>query len=245
MVRFFTKKQWDPKFQVSALYSYMFPPATTDDGNLILDFWMENSTISVPVQNRLQLLHFQSLLQFFWCCSCPSFHHFPSIFTIFVVVVTKKPMPQDSHFHIHGDARCLENLLALNGDLTGTSFLSHLWDDKAFRNREFLKRQTFILGYLFGYVGFWWILVHRFMWRFLVSLHRCWRSCLTFDCSMRAILPVSDSHQTCQERSDFKQFVSTESFPRWMVSIGFTVYRSFWGFPHAIGGLDSGQIVNC
>ena len=36
----------------------------------------------------------------------------------------------DSHFHIHGDARCLENLLALNGDLTGTSFLSHLWDDK-------------------------------------------------------------------------------------------------------------------
>lgn len=52
-------------------------------------------------------------------------------------------MPQDSHFHIHGDARCLENLLTLNGDLTGTSFLSHLWDDKAFRNREFLKRQTF------------------------------------------------------------------------------------------------------
>ncbi|CAL1168547.1 unnamed protein product, partial [Cladocopium goreaui] len=36
----------------------------------------------------------------------------------------------DSNFNIHGDAKCLENLLALNAELTGTSFLSWLWDDK-------------------------------------------------------------------------------------------------------------------
>jgi hypothetical protein len=37
---------------------------------------------------------------------------------------------EDSNFNIHGDAKCLENLLALNAELTGTSFLSWLWDDK-------------------------------------------------------------------------------------------------------------------
>lgn len=36
----------------------------------------------------------------------------------------------DSNFNIYGDAKCLENLLALNMELTGTSFLSWLWDDK-------------------------------------------------------------------------------------------------------------------
>ena len=134
----------------------MFPHTSTDDGKLNLAFWKENSTISLPGQNRLQLLHFQSLAVFFDVAAV-LVHHLPLHFSPFLVAVPTEPvgyqktMPQDSHFYIHGDARCLENLLALNGDLTGTSFLSHLWDDKAFWNPGFLKRQKFMLGCLLGY----------------------------------------------------------------------------------------------
>lgn len=37
---------------------------------------------------------------------------------------------QDSDLKIHGDAKCLENLLVLNEGLTDTSILAWLWDDK-------------------------------------------------------------------------------------------------------------------
>lgn len=61
---------------------------------------------------------------------------------------------------------------------------------------------------------------------------------------MRAILPVSDSHQTCQERSDFKQFVSTETFPRRMVRLGLRFTEVFGGFPHTIRGSDGWSTVS-
>ena len=56
---------------------------STDDGKLNLAFWKENSTISLPGQNRLQLLHFQSLAVFFDVAAV-LVHHLPLHFSPFL-----------------------------------------------------------------------------------------------------------------------------------------------------------------